>query len=256
MRRIFHRVALLYVVASASVLLRELFLRHPAEQPELYSLHYRASLLGACLGWAGLALVCYIRLIRAKAGKGNGLRGPLELCETCHEPVHERSIHCPYCRQCTLGMRAHCIWTSSCVGLRNYKYALLLLFYSSLSGAVFCYAAARYIWGEAPDYLEHGVWKWLGYLHLAAVVGLWTNVVILFCTYILLLVNNMSMLDLRNGQLPALSLCNWGAESSDYDLGALANLRNALGSEVLWWLLPTEPCLAPVEAVLPRCPSS
>jgi hypothetical protein len=256
MRRIFHRAALLYLVATAFVLLKEVFLRHPAEQPDLYSLYYRDFLLKTCLLSAGLAIVSYIRLIKTKARKANSLRGALEFCEICQESVHERSIHCPYCQQCTIGMRAHCIWSSSCIGLHNYKYALLLLFYFTISGAFFSFAAVRYIWGQAPDYLEQMSWKVLAYLHLAAVAGLWIDAVLLLCTHSLLLINNMTMLDLRNGKVPARGPCNSGAESSEYDLGSLANLRNALGSEVLWWLLPTAPDLAAVEADLPRCPPS
>lgn len=255
MRRIFHRFVLLYVVVAAWVLLHTLLLRHADERPDLHSLNYRPFLQWVCAVCGVMSAICYIQLQLNPATKASSQRGRLEYCEMCQESVHERSIHCPYCRQCILGLREHCIWTSGCIGVNNYKYLFLLLVYTSLGGAVFAFTTWRYVKGSAPDYLLGLGWKLVVYSHIAAVLGLWLNAVILLCTHTVLLINNMTMVDLRKGRLPPRGLCSWGAESGDYDLGSLANLRNALGSDVLYWCLPTAPNIAAVISEFPRVPS-
>lgn len=57
-------------------------------------------------------------------------------CKRCQAWKPERSHHCSVSGHCVLKMDHYCIWIVNCVGLLNYKFFMLFLFYSFLSSLV------------------------------------------------------------------------------------------------------------------------
>jgi len=50
-------------------------------------------------------------------------------CAECQLPKPPRSHHCSICGQCVLNMDHHCPWVASCVGMCNYRYFVLFMFW-------------------------------------------------------------------------------------------------------------------------------
>eukprot|EP01084_Bolivina_argentea_P161353 280905_1 len=58
-------------------------------------------------------------------------------CEKCGNFKPPRTHHCSLCGTCTLKMDHHCPWVGNCVGLNNYKFFLIFLFWVSISAAIY-----------------------------------------------------------------------------------------------------------------------
>lgn len=54
-------------------------------------------------------------------------------CKRCQAWKPERSHHCSVSGHCVLKMDHYCIWVVNCVGLLNYKFFLLFLFYTFMA---------------------------------------------------------------------------------------------------------------------------
>ena len=50
-------------------------------------------------------------------------------CNECQLPKPPRAHHCSICGQCVLNMDHHCPWVASCVGMCNYRYFVLFMFW-------------------------------------------------------------------------------------------------------------------------------
>ena len=51
-------------------------------------------------------------------------------CLPCQTPAPPRSFHCKICKVCVLKRDHHCFFTASCIGFRNQRYYLVLVFYT------------------------------------------------------------------------------------------------------------------------------
>lgn len=54
--------------------------------------------------------------------------GPSIYCYTCQVSVHTSAKHCRYCVKCVTRFDHHCKWLNTCVGSRNYRYFLFIVF--------------------------------------------------------------------------------------------------------------------------------
>jgi len=62
--------------------------------------------------------------------------GKATLCKRCQKSRPERAHHCQFCGFCVLRYDHHCPWINNCVGYRNHKFFLLLVFYGCLASFV------------------------------------------------------------------------------------------------------------------------
>jgi len=77
--------------------------------------------------------------------KHNGAKSLLERrkdgfvrqCLKCYRRKPDRCHHCRLCERCVLKMDHHCPWVANCIGYHNYKYFLILVFYSALGLLLF-----------------------------------------------------------------------------------------------------------------------
>ncbi|EKX54944.1 hypothetical protein GUITHDRAFT_60134, partial [Guillardia theta CCMP2712] len=63
-----------------------------------------------------------------------------DFCSKCLASRPQRAHHCSTCNRCVRKMDHHCLFVNNCVGQGNYKFFLLLLFYTIVGGAynAFC----------------------------------------------------------------------------------------------------------------------
>ncbi|KAL9264145.1 putative protein S-acyltransferase 15 [Drosera capensis] len=146
-------------------------------------------------------------------GENGALR--MKRCDKCYVYKPLRTHHCRVCKRCILKMDHHCTWINNCVGYRNYKSFVLLVFYGALCSMY--------------STVSCGV----------AVVGLWITLTTLLGWYVYLLTQNMTSIEYQEGLL-----ASWLARKSGqsyhhpYSLGAFRNIMTVLGPNVLKWLCP------------------
>ncbi|GAB2223466.1 hypothetical protein Droror1_Dr00017607 [Drosera rotundifolia] len=169
-------------------------------------------------------------------GENGALR--MSRCDKCYVYKPLRTHHCRVCKRCILKMDHHCTWINNCVGYRNYKPFVLLVFYGALcsmySTIIFVGSAIHKDWSSQTIsiqiyYVICGV----------AVVGLWITLITLLGWHVYLLTQNMTSIEYQEGLR-----ASWLARKSGqcyhhpYNLGAFRNITTILGPNVLKWLCP------------------
>ena len=56
-------------------------------------------------------------------------------CNKCMEIKPGRTHHCAVCNRCVFMMDHHCPWVNNCLGMENYRYFLLFIFYLMIGSA-------------------------------------------------------------------------------------------------------------------------
>ena len=151
-------------------------------------------------------------------------------CERCLVQKPERCHHCSVCDRCVLKMDHHCIFTDSCIGLRNQPYFLLLVALATAASG--CAAIA-----VTPQFLV-SLRAALGFdgfdgstfglrLHLYVII-LAVSAAVSFALLWDLLLGQLHGL-LRN-ETTIEGLQNWEERrSSRYDRGAMKNVADVFG---------------------------
>jgi len=154
-------------------------------------------------------------------------------CRKCQAWKPQRAHHCSVSNRCILKMDHYCIWVVNCVGLLNYKYFLLFLFYTALSSITGC----ALLLPEFLAFFTSGEEAQEEYGGMVAVV---------FIAFIIDLAFTVS--------LGAFVAMHWRMVSSNqttiemyekapmhpwpYDRGTAGNFKEVFGREPLLWFLP------------------
>ncbi|KAI3470491.1 hypothetical protein Pfo_027154 [Paulownia fortunei] len=161
-------------------------------------------------------------------------------CDKCSAHKPPRAHHCRVCRRCVLRMDHHCAWINNCVGHRNYKSFLLLVFYATVasiySAIVITSCAFKNDWDSTGGHPVKSFHVGCGLMS----VGLSLMLGTLLVWHIYLTSHNMTTIEYHEGKRAA-----WLARKSGlgyhhpYDVGSYKNITLVLGPDMLKWLWPT-----------------
>jgi len=205
-----------------------------------------------------IMLVCFLRAIATDPGsvpqtptwqlgpsaqkEHEAANGPQELkqtgeprfCKWCNQFKPDRCHHCRVCRSCILRMDHHCPWIANCVGFRNHKFFLLLVFYAMVNCLL--------IFATMMETFRKTVEEEMTPLHRFGIVYCMTLAALMslllvpfFLLHISFMLKSQSTIEYcekrtKNTQSPV-----------TYDLGVLDNMRATLGPYIILWLLPISP---------------
>jgi len=182
--------------------------------------------------------------------KGTGER---RRCKHCLIYKPDRCHHCRICRCCILKMDHHCPWIMNCVGFRNHKYFLQLVFYSLLS--------CIFIGGTILETIFQSVHKDMPISQRFLLMLCFVTTA--FMGFLLTLFSGFHVMLMMKG-LTTIEFCEkqtsvaspQSGRFSKYDYGAYRNLKACLGPNPWLWFLPLDPPagdgLSFVDPVSPR----
>lgn len=171
-------------------------------------------------------------LQRTSEVKHSGARRWCKWCE-CYKP--DRCHHCRVCRSCILRMDHHCPWIANCVGFNNHKYFLLLVFYSLTTCWFICVTMAESLQRVMNDEATISR-RFLTVFGMTLASMMCVLLTLFFSLHVWLMCKATTTIEFcekaykRNGAN--------SQTVSIYDIGALTNVCNVLGSNPLLWLLP------------------
>ncbi|CAE7450419.1 ZDHHC2 [Symbiodinium natans] len=159
-------------------------------------------------------------------------------CKWCGKYKPDRCHHCRVCRTCILKMDHHCPWIYNCVGCFNYKFFILLLFYSALD----CHLIA---WSMSESVLrcvniEQTPFKEMFVILFGECLALILSLLVTaFLTmHLWLIAKGLTTIEFCEKSLPKDGQLAERSMTSVYDVGVSGNFYAVLGSSVLLWLLP------------------
>ncbi|KAH8349315.1 hypothetical protein KR067_010380, partial [Drosophila pandora] len=161
-------------------------------------------------------------------------------CDKCMKMVPPRSWHCKLCRCCILRRDHHCIFTATCVGLKNQRYFFWFNFYMTLGTAIALATNYFYLFTENNSLAFLQVRFTLN-IFMAIDYGLdWDNWSIWMDLIVLINVFAFVAPVIMLGYQVALILANatfHKSSESVYNLGVLENIRIILGNRWYWTFL-------------------
>ncbi|CAJ1336626.1 unnamed protein product [Effrenium voratum] len=205
-----------------------------------------------------LLLICYVRCILVHPGeipddpkweylpRDRGVTmaplsqevkrtGERRHCKWCGKFKPDRCHHCRVCRTCILKMDHHCPWIYNCVGHYNYKFFILLLFYSAIDCHLILWTMMESLircisLPQTP--FEEMFLIFFGEILafvMAALVSVFLGM------HLWLMARGLTTIEFCEKSLPKDGNRNF---NSVYDLGILGNLRAVFGANVVFWFLP------------------
>ncbi|CAH9116048.1 unnamed protein product [Cuscuta europaea] len=164
-------------------------------------------------------------------------------CEKCSAYKPPRAHHCRICKTCILRMDHHCLWINNCVGHRNYKPFVLLVFYSTIASTYSSIMLISSIVNKDWSSADVSGWSplWIFYVTCGVmIVVLTVTLATLLGWHIYLTVHNMTTIEYYEASRAA-----WLARKSGvayrhaFDVGTHRNIALVLGPNMLKWLCPT-----------------
>ncbi|XP_048526785.1 histone deacetylase 8-like isoform X3 [Dendroctonus ponderosae] len=151
--------------------------------------------------------------------------GSIRYCTSCMHIKPDRTHHCSSCERCFLKMDHHCPWVNNCIGFRNYKSFILLIFYTFLYCAFYVSTIIPHIispWGHSKFAEDLPISIGFGF---AAIMGLTTFG--FMCYHLYLTSTNETTLEKVHPP-------HFVEEDLSYDLGTMQNMVEVFGNR--WFL--------------------
>ncbi|PVH64924.1 hypothetical protein PAHAL_2G386900 [Panicum hallii] len=154
----------------------------------------------------------------------NGVEVRLKFCKTCKIHRPPRSSHCAVCDNCVDKFDHHCPWISQCIGLRNYRFYMLLLC-SALAFYTFMFAFTVRAIRIKMEITNAGVFSLVRTLPEPFVLAALSFMSIcalgcLLAFHAFLVAKNTTSHEMEKGR--------YHSSPNPYDKGALANIRESL----------------------------
>jgi len=166
------------------------------------------------------------------------LTGAPRYCKWCNCYKPDRCHHCRVCRSCVLRMDHHCPWIANCVGFRNHKHFLLLVFYSLLA-CVFISTTMSETLHRALTEETTFVRRFLVVFGMTLSVMMGVLLTLFFGLHVWLMHKATTTIEFcekaykRNGKD--------SGTVSIFQCGFIHNIQSVLGTNPLLWLLPCFP---------------
>jgi hypothetical protein len=165
-------------------------------------------------------------------------KNSIRYCLKCKKYKPDRTHHCKFCNGCTLKMDHHCPWVGNCIGFKNYKFFLNMIFYALVNSIYF-----NYIFSDVIRYLiiEEKIvsLKLLLFLSLyffMIMVMLSLAVFNLFHFWITL--KNYTTFEFVTTFVRGKE--NPNSKRSKYDISIWENFKQVYGWNPIFWLLPID----------------
>lgn len=158
--------------------------------------------------------------------------GQLRFCHKCNANKPDRTHHCKKCGRCILKMDHHCNWTANCVGFRNYRYFVSVLFWATVSIGFVLVTQAWITWDvwQSP---YKAMTEYLILAQYAFSLFQFANIAPLLFYHFRLISMGMTTLEyMEKYRTPDKPYNNV------FNLGVANNWRQVLGSNPLLWFLP------------------
>ncbi|XVF49554.1 hypothetical protein PTKIN_Ptkin04bG0022000 [Pterospermum kingtungense] len=120
-----------------------------------------------------------LRLPRTKDVVVNGITVKIKYCDTCMLYRPPRCSHCSICNNCVERFDHHCPWIGQCIGLRNYRFFFMFVFFAALLCLYvhgFCWVYIRRI----MDGEKTNIWKALAKTPASIVLIIYTFISVIF----------------------------------------------------------------------------
>jgi len=159
--------------------------------------------------------------------------GQRRYCKWCEKYKPDRCHHCRVCRQCILKMDHHCPWIGNCVGFKNHKYFLLVIFYS----AILSLWVSASMFAQTVESTKYDTPYWRMCMLLSAeTLAIFLSIgLLIFCNFhIWLFLNGLTTIEFCEKSLRK-------SFNSQYSQGCIQDIYNNLGPRWYLWLLPLSP---------------
>lgn len=172
--------------------------------------------------------------------------GRMRECAQCRLYKPDRSHHCHVCARCVMRMDHHCVWIANCVGFNNYKFFLLMLFYSLLTvGTIIGSMLPRFVHVFRPilDFKYFILMDLTVFITYCLAVLIFSNVLPFFLFHLYLATNAMTTIEMRekqNAEVKEIRYC-FKLAHVKYDQGYWRNFCHIFGPPYMWFVPLTAP---------------
>lgn len=174
------------------------------------------------------------------------LKPDWRFCSVCECNAPPRSYHCHTCRVCVLRRDHHCVFTGCCIGHKNQRYFVTMVFYfwmAALYATVMNVDLIYHLFGEISLKVVFVMFlpilAWL--FQVVEAVTMTMAFMISLCLIVCLLTTALlgyHLLNIANGQ----TVFEKSHKIKDYDLGLVNNLMVVFGKNWTYcWLFPWIP---------------